>query len=44
MRFGIYFYSEQKSEDAAKAKPATKSSTRKAPTSNAGTTRRKRTT
>ena len=44
MRFGIYFYSEKKSEDAARAKPAARVSTRKAPTSNAGTTRRKRTT
>jgi hypothetical protein len=42
MRFGIYFYSEKKSVDADKAEPAMKKSSRKAPTSNAGTTRHKR--
>jgi hypothetical protein len=43
MRFGIYFYSEKKSVDAVEAKPAARKKVSKAPTSNAGPTRRKRT-
>jgi hypothetical protein len=43
MRFGIYFYSEKKSADAPGANPAGRKNTRKAPTPNAGPTRRKRT-
>jgi hypothetical protein len=42
MRFGIYFYSEKKSVDAVEAKSAASKKIRKAPTSNAGPTRRKR--
>jgi hypothetical protein len=42
MRFGIYFYSEKKSVETGTTGPAAKGSNRKAPTSTAGPTRRKR--